>query len=68
MNGRAVAQREHGDIYLKLPENGHLASVIGHSELVLDISRTHTHEGRRTCRPGDSAAKPGTESRPRTFE
>ena len=32
-----------GDIYLKLPENGRLASVIGHRELVLDISRTHTH-------------------------
>jgi len=41
--GQAGAQREQGDIYLKLPENGHLASVIGHRELVLDVSRTHTH-------------------------
>jgi hypothetical protein len=41
--GHAGAQREQGDIYLKLPENGHLASVIGHRELVSDVSRKHTH-------------------------
>ena len=41
--GQAGAQREQGDIYLKLPERGHLASVIGHRELVLEVSRTHTH-------------------------
>ena len=41
--GQAAAQREQGDIYLKLPEHGHLASVIGCCELVIDVTRTHTH-------------------------
>jgi len=40
--GHADGQREQGDVYLKLPDNSHLASVIG--ELVLDVSRSHTHE------------------------
>jgi len=43
VTGYAGAQREQVDIYLKLPENGHLASVIGHRELVLDVSRKYTH-------------------------
>jgi hypothetical protein len=41
--GHAGDEREQGDVYLKLPENGHLASVIGYRELVLDVSWTHTH-------------------------
>jgi hypothetical protein len=43
--GQAGAQREQGDIYLKLPEHGHLASVIGHRELVIDVTRAHTKAG-----------------------
>jgi len=59
--GRSGAQREQGDIYLKLPEYGHIASVIGHRELVVDVSRKHTHTkagvptGRRALKAGADA-------------
>ena len=42
-NNPAGVQLEQGDIYLKLPENGHLASLCGGQELVVDFSRVHTH-------------------------
>jgi hypothetical protein len=37
-------QREQGDVYLKLPDNSQLASVIGSRELVIDVSRMSTHD------------------------
>ena len=45
-SGQARAQREQGDIYVKLPASGHLASVIGKPDLVIDVTRAHTHTQR----------------------
>jgi len=40
--GHAGDQLEPGDVYLKVPDASYLASVIGHRELVTDVSRMHT--------------------------
>ena len=56
-----AAQFQQGDIYLRLPDQGHLARLCGSSELVIDVTRVHTHnkdgkEGRQE--PGNGSDRP----------
>ena len=51
-NNPAGAQLEQGDIYLRLLDHGHLACSCGSQELVIVVTRVHTHtrtQGRSSC-------------------
>ena len=55
------AQFQQGDIYLRLPDQGHLARLCGSLELVIDVARVHTHnKAGQDCRrgAGSGSARP----------
>ena len=57
----AAAQFQQGDIYFRLPDQGHLARLCGSQELVIDVICVHTHakDGRdNRLRPGNGSDRP----------